>query len=151
MRLLSFDPSSSKTGYAFGILEEVIKIQDFGTIDLKKEKAPLSKLLQKTVELIRKHRPDKVLLETPFYSMNAQTLIKLGEIRGVILLASQSEGVEVDEFSPAEVKISITGYGRATKEQVLAMVNQIYNLQIKEYDIADAIAILHSYGMRIET
>ncbi|MCX7739104.1 MAG: crossover junction endodeoxyribonuclease RuvC [Hydrogenothermaceae bacterium] len=150
MKLLSFDPSSSRTGYAFGVLEDTLCIEECGVIDLKRNKNPLSFLFEKVTELINKYSPHKVLLETPFYSINAQTLIKLGEVRGVILLACQTKRVELEEFSPAEVKISITGYGRATKEQVLSMVNYVYNLQIKDYDIADAVAILHSYSMRVE-
>jgi len=63
----------------------------------------------------------------------------------VILLLAQNYNIKVEEFSPAEVKISITGYGRSGKEEVLEMVNKIFNLNIKDYDIADAFAILHCY------
>jgi len=114
-------------------------------IELKKEKQPLKKLYQALEEKILKYTIEKIILETPFYSVNAQTLIKLGEVRGVILLLAQNYNINAEEFSPAEVKISITGYGRSGKEEVLEMVNKIFNLNIKDYDIADAFAILHCY------
>lgn len=149
MRVLSFDPSSSKTGFAFGIIDESIKIEKLGVINLKGKDNQLLWLYNEVLGLMDSLKPDRVLIETPFYSINAQTLIKLGEIRGVILLACQHKKIPVDEFTPAEVKISITGYGRASKEEVLNMVNRIYNLDIKDNDIADAVAILHAYTMRL--
>lgn len=151
LKLLSFDPSSSKTGYAFGVAADAdIIVKQFGVINIKGKNSPLPWLFNQIVDLIVSLKPDKVLIETPFYSINAQTLIKLGEIRGVILLACQSKEIPIEEFTPAEVKISIAGYGRASKEQVLSMINQIYKLNIKDYDIADAIAILHAYSMRMK-
>ncbi|MBX0310458.1 MAG: crossover junction endodeoxyribonuclease RuvC, partial [Sulfurihydrogenibium sp.] len=86
-RILSIDPSSSKTGYVIAKLErdKVIPI-DYGLIELKKEKQPLKKLYQALEEKILRYAIEKIILETPFYSVNAQTLIKLGEVRGVILL-----------------------------------------------------------------
>jgi len=145
-RILSIDPSSSKTGYVIAKLEkdEALSL-DYGLIELKKEKQPLKKLYQALEEKILKYTIEKIILETPFYSINAQTLIKLGEVRGVILLLAQNYNIKVEEFSPAEVKISITGYGRSGKEEVLEMVNKIFNLNLKDYDIADAFAILHCY------
>lgn len=148
-RLLAFDPSSSKTGYAFGRYDKEITVEDVGVIKLGDRVFPLTFLYNSVMALIDRLQPEKVLLETPFYSINAQTLIKLGEVRGIILLACQTRNIEVEEFTPAEVKISITGYGRASKQEVLNMVNSIYKLDIKDYDIADAVAILHAYTMRL--
>lgn len=149
MRVLSFDPSSSKTGFAFGIVDKVVEIEKVGVINLRGKINKLLWLYDEVLGLIESLKPDKVLIEAPFYSINAQTLIKLGEIRGVILLACQHKKIPVEEFTPAEVKFSITGYGRASKEEVLNMVNRIYNLDIKDYDTADAVAILHAYVMRL--
>ncbi|MCX7759801.1 MAG: crossover junction endodeoxyribonuclease RuvC [Hydrogenothermaceae bacterium] len=151
MRLLSFDPSSSKTGYAVADLEDDrLSILETGILDLKKKREPLLYLYKELNRLLEKFKPDKVLLETPFYSINAQTLIKLGEVRGVVLLACQTFNIEVEEFTPAEVKICITGYGRASKEEVLNMVNSLYKLNLDSYDIADAVAILHTYIMQVK-
>lgn len=148
-KLLAFDPSSNKTGYAFGLYEGQVRVEETGTIKLKNTDSPLAYLYGSVLQLLDRLNPDRVLLETPFYSINAQTLIKLGEVRGVILLACQTKGVEVEEFTPAEVKISIAGYGRASKQEVLDMVNNIYQIDTKDYDIADAVAILHAYTMRL--
>lgn len=148
-RLLAFDPSSSKTGYAFGLYDGGIKVEDVGVINLKNSNNPLKFLYESVVSLIDRFKPNMVLLETPFYSINAQTLIKLGEVRGIILLACQTRNIQVEEFTPAEVKISIAGYGRASKQEVLSMVNDVYKLSVKDYDIADAVAVLHAYSMRL--
>ncbi|MEZ0322799.1 MAG: crossover junction endodeoxyribonuclease RuvC [Hydrogenothermaceae bacterium] len=151
MRLLSFDPSSSKTGYAVAdCKDDKLSILETGIVDLKKKRDPLLYLYRELNKLLEEFKPDKVLLEKPFYSVNAQTLIKLGEIRGVILLTCQAFNIEVEEFTPAEVKVCITGYGRASKEEVLYMVNSLYKLNLDSYDIADAVAILHTYTMQVK-
>lgn len=150
VKLLSLDPSSSKTGYAVAYYKESrLDITNTGIIDIKKKEKPLHHLYERLITIVEEEKPDKILLETPFYSINAQTLIKLGEVRGIILLVSQIQNIEVEEFTPAEVKICITGYGRSSKEEVLDMVNRIYNINIDSYDIADAVALLHAFTMKV--
>lgn len=150
LKLLSFDPSSRRTGYAFGVLEKTLQLKEYGVIDLRKSERRLYDLFGRVVELINYYTPHKILVETPFYGINAQTVIRLGEVRGVILLACQAQGVECKSFTPAEIKKSITGQGRVKKGEVLAAVNQIYNLQTKDHDIADAVAILHTYSVKVK-
>ncbi len=147
-KVLAIDPSSNKTGYVIAIVDkekEKIEVLDFNFINLKNIKYYLEYLYKSLEDLILKYKIDKIILEKPFYGINAQTLIKLGEIRGIILLLSQVYKINLVEFTPAEVKICITGYGRSNKEEVLSMVNRIFQRDIKDYDVADAFAVLQCY------
>src|SRR5664279_4409688 len=94
-------------------------------------------------ELISQHRPDRVALEDVFYAVNVKSALKLGQVRGVAMLAAASAGLEVAEYSPLSIKSAVVGYGRAEKHQVQQMVMRLLNLdQIPEpADAADALAI----------
>ena len=94
-------------------------------------------------ELISKHRPDRVAIEDVFYAANVKSALKLGQVRGVAMLAAASAGLEVAEYSPLSIKSAVVGYGRAEKHQVQQMVTRLLNLdQIPEpADAADALAI----------
>lgn len=153
MKVIAIDPSTSKTGYVVAdIFDDDIKLLEYGSINLKNKKNHLEILYKTIEEKIKNFDVKSVLLETPFYSINAQTLIKLGEVRGVILLLTQIYNLEVYQYTPAEVKISATGYGRSSKEEVIHMVNRIFNLNIQDSDIADALAILYCHTLqRIKT
>lgn len=117
-----------------------------GAIRLKKSK-PLCERLDQvfrelTAELIR-WRPDAVAVEDVFYSANAKSALKLGEVRGVALLAAATQGLAVAEYAPLSVKSSVVGYGLAKKEQVQFMVARLLELPDlpQPADAADALAI----------
>src|ERR1700681_2909598 len=105
-------------------------------------------------ELISQHRPDRVAIEDVFYAANVKSALKLGQVRGVAMLAAASAGLEVAEYSPLSIKSAVVGYGRAEKHQVQQMVMRLLNLdQIPEpADAADALAIaichLHTAATR---
>jgi len=94
-------------------------------------------------ELISQHRPDRVAIEDVFYAANVKSALKLGQVRGVAMLAAASAGLEVAEYSPLSIKSAVVGYGRAEKHQVQQMVTRLLNLdEIPEpADAADALAI----------
>src|SRR4030081_868970 len=94
-------------------------------------------------ELISQHRPDRVAIEDVFYAVNVKSALKLGQVRGVAMLAAASAGLEVAEYSPLSIKSAVVGYGRAEKHQVQQMVTRLLNLdQVPEpADAADALAI----------
>jgi len=94
-------------------------------------------------QLIARHSPDRVAIEDVFYSANVKSALKLGQVRGVAMLAAASAGLEVAEYSPLSIKSAVVGYGRAEKHQVQQMVTRLLNLdQIPEpADAADALAI----------
>jgi crossover junction endodeoxyribonuclease RuvC len=93
--------------------------------------------------MIREHRPDRVAIEDIFYAVNVKSALKLGQVRGVAMLAASSLGVTVSEYAPLTIKSAVVGYGRAEKEQVQLMVARLLQLdQIPQpADAADALAI----------
>jgi len=93
--------------------------------------------------IIEQHRPDYVAIEDVFYAVNAKSAIKLGQVRGVAMLAASSAGLDVAEYSPLSIKSAVVGYGKAEKQQVQHMVARLLNLdEVPEpTDAADALAI----------
>src|SRR5687767_15464703 len=93
--------------------------------------------------LIAQHRPDFVAIENLFHAVNARSALKLGHARGVAMLAAIESGVTVVEYTPAEIKRSVVGYGRAEKPQVGHMVKLLLRLDAipKPHDAADALAV----------
>ena len=104
--------------------------------------------------LIALHRPDCVAIENLFHAINARSALKLGHARGVAMLAAVEAGVPIVEYTPAEVKQSVVGYGRAEKRQVQSMVQLLLGLAEppSPFDAADALAIavchLHRVSLR---
>jgi crossover junction endodeoxyribonuclease RuvC len=105
--------------------------------------ARLSTIFNRLGEVIVEHRPDRVAIEDVFYALNVKSALKLGQVRGVAMLAASSAGLEVAEYSPLSIKSAVVGYGRAEKQQVQHMVTRLLNLaEIPEPpDAADALAI----------
>jgi crossover junction endodeoxyribonuclease RuvC len=117
-----------------------------GAIRLRKSDSLPARLAQVYRELtaeIERWRPDVVAVEEVFYSVNAKSALKLGQVRGVALLAAAAAGIPVAEYAPLRIKLSVVGYGLAKKEQVQFMVSRLLNLsQLPEPpDAADALAI----------
>ncbi len=147
MIICGVDPGTRATGY--GILDvEGSKCSyiSHGTIT-PKEKAiseRLKTMFSELTEVFRKHHPQEMAIETSFYAINAQSALKLGQARGVIILAATLRDIPVFEYSPTEVKKATCAYGRAGKAQVGAMVKAILNLpkdSISSKDATDALAI----------
>src|SRR5258707_4969017 len=159
MRVLGIDCGSECTGYAVVELDGCDKLTclTFGGIKLS-SRNPLPQRLSTIFEclggVIQQHRPDRVAIEDVFYASNVKSALKLGQVRGVAMLAAASAGLEVAEYSPLSIKSAVVGYGRAEKHQVQQMVTRLLNLdQIsKPADAADALAIaichLHTAATR---
>jgi crossover junction endodeoxyribonuclease RuvC len=97
-------------------------------IRLEKIKDPAGKLktiFEKTVALVEKHLPDEFAIEAPFFGKNVQSMLKLGRAQGVAIAAALSRNVPIFEYSPKKIKMSITGNGNSSKEQVAAMLQQL--------------------------
>lgn len=103
------------------------------------------------VRLIKKYKPERMAVEDLFFFKNAKTAMKVGQARGVILLTAVQNNLEVDEFTPLQVKRAITGYGRAEKKQMQKMVAVILGIpqKIKSDDAADALAIALCAGQSL--
>lgn len=158
MRVMGIDPGSLCTGY--GLVDEagskLIPVH-FGTVK-SHPKQPFAQRLKTIYDgltaVIEEYQPDAVAVEDVFFATNAKSTIKLGQTRGVALLAAVNHRIELAEYSPLEVKQSIAGYGRADKQQVQAMVTKLLQLKQKPepLDASDALAVaichLHSYKAR---
>jgi crossover junction endodeoxyribonuclease RuvC len=148
MRVLGIDCGTQYTGY--GVVElapdgELVYLT-CGAIKLSpKETMPLrlSTIFIRLGDLIREHHPDNVAIEEVFYSVNAKSALKLGQVRGVAMLAASSMGLGVAEYAALTIKSAVVGYGRAEKEQVQHMVMQLLKLgEVPQpSDAADALAI----------
>ena len=117
-----------------------------GAIRLARSRALAERLEQVFGELsaaIERWRPDTVAVEEVFYSVNAKSALKLGQVRGVALLAAARLGIPVAEYAPLQIKSSVVGYGLAKKEQVQFMVARLLGLAElpQPADAADALAI----------
>ncbi len=147
MVILGIDPGTATTGFGFirvnGKKTEMI---DYGCI-LTKTKTPLEERLEiiynDIIKLIKKYKPQKMAVEELFFFKNAKTVISVSHSRGAVLLAGVKSGVEIFEYTPLEIKISLTGYGRADKLQMQKMVKLILGLKEipKPDDAADALAV----------
>jgi crossover junction endodeoxyribonuclease RuvC len=93
--------------------------------------------------VLERFRPDVVAIEEVFYSVNAKSALKLGQVRGVALLAAATAGLPIAEYAPLTIKSTVTGYGLAQKEQVQFMVARLLSLPVapEPADVADALAI----------
>ena len=145
MIILGIDPGIAIVGY--GVIEYkngLFRTLAYGAITTPAHTSVESRL--KTVyddldEIIKKYKPDDMAVEELFFNNNPKTAIAVAEARGVILLCAMKNGVNIQEYTPLQVKQSVVGYGRAEKKQVMLMVNSILGLKNgpKLDDTADAL------------
>ena len=157
MRVLGIDCGGEYTGYGVVEMYPAGKLccLTCGAIKLSPREAlprRLSRIFTQLGEIITEHRPDEVAIEDVFYALNVKSALKLGQVRGVAMLAAAAAGLEVAEYSPLTIKSSVVGYGRAEKQQVQHMVTRLLELSIppEPMDASDALAIaichLHTSG-----
>jgi crossover junction endodeoxyribonuclease RuvC len=155
VKIFGIDPGSERTGY--GCVEtdgSRHRIVICGAITSAAAASFPDRLLTihtRLSELLRECRPDAVAIENLFFATNVRSALKLGHARGVAMLAEVEAGVPVIEYTPAEIKRAVVGYGRAEKHQVQHMVKLILGLAAvpAPHDAADALAVaichVHSY------
>ncbi|KAB2909331.1 MAG: crossover junction endodeoxyribonuclease RuvC [Ignavibacteriales bacterium] len=147
MIILGIDPGTVKCGYGVvQVLQKGRAALGYGIINVPaKLKMPdkLAYIYNEIENVIRQYRPVECAVETAFYGKNIQSALKLGYARGTAIIAAVRGGLHISEFSPKEVKKSVTGKGGASKEQVNYMVKTLLNLNGKEIplDASDALAI----------
>ena len=148
MRVMGIDCGGEYTGY--GVVEMMaggrLTCLTCGAIKLSvREPLPrrLSRIYMHLGAIISEHQPDEVAIEDVFYALNVKSALKLGQVRGVAMLAAASAGLEVSEYSPLTIKSSVVGYGRAEKHQVQQMVTRLLELAEppEPMDASDALAI----------
>jgi crossover junction endodeoxyribonuclease RuvC len=157
MRVLGIDCGGAYTGYGVVEMHSLGRLccLTSGAIVLSpREPLPrrLARIFTQLGEIIARHQPDEVAIEEVFYALNVKSALKLGQVRGVAMLAAASAGLEVAEYSPLTIKSSVVGYGRAEKQQVQHMVTRLLELAQppEPLDASDALAIaichLHTAG-----
>jgi crossover junction endodeoxyribonuclease RuvC len=151
MRVFGIDCGTEVTG--FGVVESCetgresrLECKALGGIRLAKSKplpVRLEQVFRELSEAMQQWQPDVVAIEEVFYSVNAKSALKLGQVRGVALLAAACQGFAVAEYAPLKIKSSVVGYGLASKEQVQFMVARLLALKglPQPADAADALAI----------
>lgn len=145
MRIIGVDPGSRFTG--FGVIDaqgNQLHCVAQGFIDSTKGEMPerLATLQRRLADVVAEYSPESGAVESAFVHRNAQSALKLGQARGVVLAVLSAAGVKVAEYAPREVKLSVVGYGNAEKTQVQHMICQLLALREKpQEDAADALAI----------
>lgn len=156
MRVFGIDPGSERTGYGCvdtdGHRHRLVLCGALQAPARATFPERLRLIHDGLTELLRDCRPDLVAIENLFHAVNARSALKLGHARGVAMLAAVQSGAPVFEYTPAEIKRAVVGYGRAEKTQVQDMVRLLLGLQEppSPHDAADALAValchVHSAG-----
>jgi crossover junction endodeoxyribonuclease RuvC len=144
--ILGIDPGTTIMGY--GVISDngksvtmlamgVIKLSKFNSQALK-----LRRIFERTLGLVEQYKPDELSIESPFYGKNVQSMLKLGRAQGVTMAAALYRDIPIFEYSPLEIKKSITGNGSASKEQVAAMLNRLltFDKNPETLDATDGLA-----------
>ncbi|MCT4623159.1 MAG: crossover junction endodeoxyribonuclease RuvC [Schleiferiaceae bacterium] len=145
--ILGIDPGTNIMGY--GVIKvtgnnpnmlclDVVHLNKLGDHYLK-----LKTIFEKTLMIIDEFNPDEVALEAPFFGKNVQSMLKLGRAQGVAMAAALSRSIPVFEYLPKKVKMSVTGNGNASKEQLSGMLQSMYNFKNppKYLDATDGLAV----------
>ena len=155
-RILGVDPGSQRTGW--GPVESSGTRCDYvasGVIELRKVDGlafKLAHLAQQLEEVISRYCPTTVAVEAVFHGKNAKSALVLGQARGAALSVVGRAGIECVELSPAEIKLSVAGHGRADKIQVAQMVERLLKIELKgPSDQSDALAIAIAGGAMVAT
>lgn len=156
MRILGIDPGLALTG--FGVIEgstrpKAVQFGDVRTSSKAPEAERLHRIYEQVITVIRELEPDVLAIEQLFFNKNTRSAMAVGQARGVILLAAAEAGLEIHEFTPLEVKLAVTGQGRAAKDQVGYMVKMLLALDEvpRPDDVADALAVALTCAHTIAT
>ena len=147
MKIIGIDPGYAIVGYAIIEIQKNKKLLlKYGTIETssKNEFADrLCEIYDKFNYILQDFKPDFASVESLLFQNNQKTAIKVAEARGIILLSLKKFGTKIFEITPLQVKLSLTGFGKATKQQIILMTKKILNLKesIKPDDAADACAL----------
>lgn len=148
MKVLGIDPGTAATGYGVVVREDggAVMLLECGVVRTRSGAALAERLLdihEAVLDVVDRHGPDVVAMESVFYGKNVRTTVMLGQTRGALLLTAALRDLPVADYSPAEIKNAIVGTGRATKSQVQFMVKKL--LRLKEppspSDAADGVAV----------
>lgn len=158
---MGIDPGTNFTGYGvIEVIDKKVTLVALGYIDLKGYKDPYLKLrhiFERVTGLIDSYLPDEMAFESPFFGENIQSMLKLGRAQGVAMAAALTRDIPVFEYAPRKIKLSITGMGAASKEQVAGFLGKILKIDAdklpKNLDSTDglAVAMCHYYQSILPT
>ncbi|MBE0674945.1 MAG: crossover junction endodeoxyribonuclease RuvC [Bacteroidales bacterium] len=151
--ILGIDPGTSATGYGIisvsGNKPALVTLGVIGLTRTDDHFLKIKKIFEAVLELVDKYHPDELAIEAPFFGKNVQSMLKLGRAQGAAIAAALHRSVPVFEYAPRKIKMSITGRGAASKEQVAGMLMSILNFREQEVllDATDglAAALCHFY------
>ncbi|MDA7708555.1 crossover junction endodeoxyribonuclease RuvC [Flavobacteriaceae bacterium] len=152
--ILGIDPGTTIMG--FGLIKVVgnkmslLLLNELILNKLDDHYLRLKHIFERTIDLIEKYHPDEIAIEAPFFGKNVQSMLKLGRAQGVAMAAGLSKEITITEYSPKKIKMSITGNGNASKEQVAKMLQSLLGIKKlpKNLDSTDglAAAVCHFYN-----
>jgi crossover junction endodeoxyribonuclease RuvC len=145
--VLGIDPGTARTGYGIVSREgSRLRLVTYGCIETVPDRPAEARLLmihEALGRLLEEHQPEAMGVERLFFNKNVQTAMAVGQARGVVLLAAAQHGLPLYEYGPHEVKLAVTGYGHAAKDQVQRMVQAVLAMDQlpRPDDAADALAV----------
>lgn len=156
-RILGIDPGTGRLGFGvIDVLQGKPQLVDGGVITTPphtEESERLLTIFDELTQIIAEHQPQIMAVEKLFFAQNVTTAINVAQARGVILLCGKRAGLELHEYTPLQIKMALTGYGRAQKPQIQEMVRVLLGLQElpKPDDAADALAValVHSHTLKL--
>jgi len=147
MKIIAIDPGYERLGIAIlerGIGKEILLFSEcFKTLVTEKHEERLRLIGGEIEKVIKEYKPESMAIETLFFKTNAKTAMKVSEARGVMLYEAAINNLKLAEFTPLQIKVAVTGYGKSDKDQVTEMVKKLIkiNQPIKYDDEYDAIAV----------
>lgn len=159
--IMGIDPGTQVMGYGIlKIINNKPQMEAMGVLQLSKYEdhyLRLARIYERIISLIEEFLPDEMAIEAPFYGKNVQSMLKLGRAQGVAMAAAISRDVPICEYAPLKIKMSITGNGRASKEQVAYMLQKTLKISdenmLRQLDASDglAAALCHFYQTGVKT
>lgn len=157
--ILGIDPGTNIMGY--GVLRVVgnkAQMLALGVVDMRRVNdtyLKLGKILERVIGIIDEYHPDEMAIESPFYSKNVQSLIKLGRAQGVAIAAAIHRDIFIHEYAPLKIKMAITGQGQASKQQVASMLQRLLNISKEDMphflDATDALGAAYCHFLQLST
>jgi crossover junction endodeoxyribonuclease RuvC len=127
--VLGIDPGTNITGYGIvGMKSKQLSMISMGIIELRKledHAQKLNRIFERVSSIISQYQPHEMAIEAPFYGKNVQSMLKLGRAQGVAIAAGLQQQIPIFEYSPKKIKLTITGNGNASKEQIADMISRL--------------------------
>jgi crossover junction endodeoxyribonuclease RuvC len=155
--ILGIDPGTNLMGYGvLHIVDSMPHVVTLGVIDLRKyanHYLKLAHIHERVQGIISSYLPDELAIEAPFFGKNVQSMLKLGRAQGVAMSAALEKDIPITEYAPLKIKMSITGNGQASKEQVADMLKRLLKMNDDMtgpfFDATDALAAAYCHYLQM--